>query len=155
MHHLVNYSQIMSPVPLCLEKWGSWPPPQLLWERRPWYQLQSCIVHSIIMRRRLHWQIQQVADAGLTNWRTQPHEADESNSGFLLSTPSSWDIGFTVWYNKLQMQDQRTARHGQMGQIDGTADVSRKWISSNWFIQNESANRFKSQIGMHWYLASA
>ena len=25
MHHLVNYSQIMPPVPLCLEKWGSWP----------------------------------------------------------------------------------------------------------------------------------
>ena len=34
MHHLVNYSQIMSPVPLCLEKWGVMTP-QLLWERRP------------------------------------------------------------------------------------------------------------------------
>ena len=27
MHHLVNYSQIMSPVPLCLEKWGVMTPP--------------------------------------------------------------------------------------------------------------------------------
>ena len=29
MHHLVNYSQIMSPVPLCLEKWGVMTPPPL------------------------------------------------------------------------------------------------------------------------------
>jgi len=32
---IMNYSQIMSPVPLCLEKWGVMTP-RLLWERHPW-----------------------------------------------------------------------------------------------------------------------
>ena len=35
----MNYSEIMSPVPLCLEKWGV-VTPQLLWERRPWWLAQ-------------------------------------------------------------------------------------------------------------------
>ena len=44
MHHLVNYSQIMPPVPLCLEKWGGGHDPQLPWERRPCVSLLS--VHN-------------------------------------------------------------------------------------------------------------
>ena len=42
----MNYSQIMSPVPLCLEKWGVMTP-QLLWERRPchYFRIQPSLYH--------------------------------------------------------------------------------------------------------------
>ena len=48
MHHLVNYSQIMSPRPPLPRKVGGHdPPPQLLWERRPWF---IGILHSWSVR---------------------------------------------------------------------------------------------------------
>ena len=45
----MNY---VSPVSLCLEKWGVMTP-QLLWERRPWQHLMYCIVDTAAVHQSL------------------------------------------------------------------------------------------------------
>jgi len=66
------------------------------------------------------------------------------------STPSSWDVGCTVRYNKLRMQDQWTARHTEWG---SRLFSSNKWIrtdsskTNRWIDTNCESEYTTIQIG--------
>ena len=57
----MNYSQIMTPAPLCLEKWGVMTP-QLLWERRPW-------TATVCFKQKTNFVMQNLGDLGTNGGR--------------------------------------------------------------------------------------